>query len=111
MVLKKEFKNKGKSTKESKKAASPQKEKIVSLKYVRPAKKTKKTIVSKAKHKLPVKFKNEIIYSVSLNPIFVFILTMSVWDILFSPFGANRIILLPLYLVFLLKHKNLKKIN
>ncbi|MBT6796014.1 hypothetical protein HOA97_03665 [bacterium] len=60
MVLKKEFKNKGKSTKESKKAASPQKEKIVSLKDVRPAKKTKKTIVSKAKHKLPVKFKNEI---------------------------------------------------
>ena len=60
---------------------------------------------------LIIKFKNEIIYSVSLNPIFVFILTMSVWDILFSPFGANRIILLPLYLVFLLKHKNLKKIN
>lgn len=60
MVLKKESKNKGKSTKGSKKATSPQKEKIVSLKDVKVAKKTKKTIVSKVKHKLPVKFKNEI---------------------------------------------------
>ena len=60
MVLKKESKNKGKSTKDSKKAASLQKEKIVSLKDVKAAKKTKKNIVSKVKHKLPVKFKNEI---------------------------------------------------
>ena len=60
MVLKKESKNKGKSTKDSKKAASLQKEKIVSLKDVKAAKKTKKTMVSKVKHKLPVKFKNEI---------------------------------------------------
>ena len=63
MVLKKESKNKGKSTKDSKKANSPQKQKIVSLKDVKAAKKTKKTkktIVPKVKHKLPVKFKNEI---------------------------------------------------
>ena len=60
MVLKKESKNKGKSTKDLKKAASLQKEKIVSLKDVKAAKKTKKTMVSKVKHKLPVKFKNEI---------------------------------------------------
>ena len=58
MVLKKESKNKGKSIKDSKKATSPQKEKIVSLKDVKAAKKTKKNIVSKVKHKLPVKFKN-----------------------------------------------------
>lgn len=57
MVLKKESKNKSKSTKDSKKATSPQKEKIVSLKDVKAA---KKTIISKVKHKLPVKFKNEI---------------------------------------------------
>jgi len=57
MVLKKESKNKRKSTKDSKKATSPQKEKIVSLKDVKAA---KKTIISKVKHKLPVKFKNEI---------------------------------------------------
>jgi DnaK suppressor protein len=60
MVLKKESKNKRKSIKDSKKATSPQKEKIVSLKDVKAAKKTRKTIVSKVKHKLPVKFKNEI---------------------------------------------------
>ena len=57
MVLKKESKNKSKSTKDSKKATSPQKEKIVSLKDVKAA---KKTIISKVKHKLPDKFKNEI---------------------------------------------------
>lgn len=52
------------------------------------------------------RFKENVINSQSVDPIFVFMFTLCFWDILFSPYGANKIILLPLYLVFLFRYKN-----
>lgn len=60
MVLKKESKNRRKSIKDTKKPVAKQKKKVIALKEIKVEKKTKKTSIPKTKHKLPVKFKNEI---------------------------------------------------
>ena len=59
---------------------------------------------------LVIKFKNIVLNSSTTDPIFIFIITMCFWDILFSPYGSNRILLLPLFLMYLLKYSNYKKI-
>ena len=53
------------------------------------------------------RFKENVFNAQSVDPIFVFMFTLCFWDILFSPYGSNRIILLPLYLVFLFRYKNM----